>query len=496
MNNAYVFRTYSLINQFYIDDSRTFSSVDFYGGQIKCHGNDFQAPVTINEGPGAPGTDRYLWESHGNSFGGGLTINYVASPSAVTLESGDYVPTLTVNGPLQVQACADAVPVNPTLTGGASIKLLTSANSVNGDRFVFNNGLFTPSTGNVYTDLLALLTEAQKIDGLKTIEVYNSLGTLPVGTYDFTDCEIVGHTKGLTMQFAAGSRIVSAKGSFLSGLPIKIKDINFAFNGGGTDAGDFCTLPTNNEIELTLENADLISDAGASGGSMFKVSSTTQLSLTLIGSSKVQQNSEVAGWNMFRGPGGSQLNVYMACGIDGGITPTTPSLLGDVISAVFSGIGQFEGVSAYTQTVGEVYYSRAAFYFDGGSGLWKTRADARHITAHTGNLAANVDNYSPPDLAACDVLYVTPTVANVNCSGFDSALGRVQYGVAPQPRTVINNGTGNFNILNLNAGSLPYNQVKTSTGATAVLAPNQMGVLVYENTGNPATGFWRFAKLS
>ena len=512
---------FSLINQLIVENTRTFSAWSLEGS-YSGRNNYWGGVVSFNESNNN-GT-RFQCESDNDHFESGLSLQCNNSTANVAnLRAGSCAQLATARNPggtgtITISATADFLSqtVNLGPGGFTSLTLLTMAKAIGftpagtanpsteaqtaitvaGALPSFVYDPFAPSSsGNVYTSLLALLAAAALIPGTKNIEMRNAFPVLPVGTYDFTDCEVRGQTKGVTLQFPAGARIAAAAGPFLSGLPSKITDINFEFLGAGTDAGDFCTLPSNNEITLQLEDADLIASAGAAGGSMFKVSSTTQFSLSLLGSSKISIASAVAGWNMFRGPGGATLNVYMSCGIDGGVVTEDPSLLGDVISAVFSGIGQFNGVSHYTQTVGEVYYSRAAFYLDGG-GLWQNRADARNITSKPAGLAADQNNYAPADLAACSVLYLKPTVANVNISGFESAIGRVQYGVAPQPRLVVNNGTGNASILNASGLSLPYNQVKTSTGATAVLAPNQMGILVYETTGNPATGFWRFAKLA
>jgi hypothetical protein len=519
VNGSFTMTAFSLINQLIVENSRTFGAWNIegsYSGRNNYWGGSFAIAEDLTNGT------RFQLESDNDHFESGCALDCNNSTANVAVMRAGTCAQLTTTrqaggtGSIALSATADFLSGTVTLDPSTTLTQLTAAKAI----AFAPAGTANPSTeaqtaitvagalpsfvydpfgvagGTTYTSLLALLAAAALIPGSKNIEMRNAFPVLPVGTYDFTNCEVRGQSKGVTLTFPAGARIAAAAGPFLSGLPSKITDINFAFDGGGADAGNFCTLPSNNEITLQLEDADLIASAGAAGGSMFKIDATTQLSLTLLGSSKVLQNSEVAGWNMFRGPGGSQLNVYMACGIDGGIASEAPSMLGDVVSAVFSGIGRFAGVSKYTQTVGEVYYSRAQFYFDGGSGLWLTRPDARNITARSGNLAADQNNYALPDLAAAAVVYLTPTVPNVNISGFDSAPARVQYGVAPQPRTVINNGTGNANLLNASGLSLPYNQIKTSTGATAVLGPGQMGTLIYEHTGNPATGFWRFAKMA
>lgn len=340
--------------------------------------------------------------------------------------------------------------------------------------------------GNVYNDLLALLTAAQAVNGIKTIQMFPGAGAaLATGVYNFQDCELIfGGTDPVSTQDALSFTIFA--GSTVSHLPFRMQNIGLNYNASfpADDHGIMCTISV--ATTLIMEGSSRLSSSGplaGVGGGMFQVDSTLQLYMR--DNTYFQCDSGGAtDFKMFRGTGAVKIGNTTAGSQSGlGLSCSAASFLGDSVSLFMYGPGTTQEASVFGAfTTGSVEYQR-------GSNIGASNADYLLSTAPL--FAATQNDYNPTGLYDSDVIRIRSTGAQL-ITGFlaDGINANIQQGYAQQVRKLINVGVSTITIGHNNGGSTAPNQVLCATGANILVTAGQWCWLWYD----PITVKWR-AKL-
>lgn len=451
VNSAFTFTRFSNINQLIADGARFFGALTLNGGQLVFRNNTLASLVTLNEGP-ASGS--YQFESQGNSYQGDLTINYVSAVGAtVELRAGDLVPSLTINGPINVRAANDAVS-RPTLTGGASIRYTTP------DTFACiydDSGL---SSGRVFTSYSNMMEYiAALTDGHVEVTLASDLNITSANDYSWSRITWLAQDvrAGATINFQGTGKIIGEPGS---------TDIVI-------DLGPGVTLDCNRATPLQ------------DGVFNYHITVGNYGVLAVSGEAVA----------MFDLPDGQGADVFLGYGVD--CSPTTLNRQGSSSTInVFAPAGTFN-----TNFITGVLTS-AAGIFVAGRGY-----DAGWVaqqTAYNGNtynrpawlpfqcretLDGNKNDYAPPYFREAENVFLDPDGVNRSISGFD-ATPNASYETAFScvNKNVINpSATNTLTLQNQNAGSAVGNRIQTQTNADIVIPARGRAVLIYDEV----LGGWR-----
>ena len=439
------------VNQFIFNDSRFFGAITFDGGNNNLHDNIFSGLVTVNEGPAG---SNFQLDSSGNTYEADLTINYVsAAGTEVLLWSGDQVPNLTVNGPLNISATVDTVS-RPTLTGGASIRYTTP------DTFACIYDASGLSSGRVFTSYSNMMEYiAALTDGHVEVTLASDLNITSANDYSWSRITWLAQDvrAGATINFQGTGKIIGEPGS---------TDIVINLGPG---------------VTLDCNRATPLQDG------------VYNYNITVGNYGVLAVSGEAAA--MFDLPDGQGADVFLGYGVD--CSPTTLNRQGSS-----SAINVFAPAGTFNTNIIAGVLTNAAGIFVAGRGYdagWV--AQQTNYAGDTYNrpawlpfqcretLDGNKNDYAPPYFREAENVFLDPDGVNRSISGFDTTFN-VSYENAFScvNKNVINpSATNTITLQNQNAGSAVGNRIQTQTNADIVIPARGRAVLIYDEV----LGGWR-----